>query len=156
MFGAASKMAGRLWTPMRYSSRFITYSPFLFRYTIPYRKLWWPRRGRPRRWYVHLSNLHSVDAGHSILNNASLPTVFSTSTVTYYPISWFSQRGTRWTRTSLHCTAMHLLKNLWAPSSGWKDLCSATLLLIGEFREVQHVWVKLSSSCEFVVFSMLS
>lgn len=49
---AASKMAGRSWIPMRYSSRFITYPQLLFRYTIPYRKYWWLRRGWPRRRYV--------------------------------------------------------------------------------------------------------
>lgn len=47
-----------------------------------------------------------------------------------------SQKGTRWIKTSLHCTVMHPLKNLWVPSSEWRDLCWATLLLIGEFGEV--------------------
>ena len=68
-----------------------------------------------------------------------------------------SQRGTRWIRTSLLCTVMHLLKNLWAPSLGWTDLCSATLLLIGEFREVQHVWGELCLlPASSFVFSLLS
>lgn len=98
-----------------------------------------------------MSNLHSVDAGHSVLNNASLPTVFYFNGY-QLPNILISQRDTRWIRTSLLCTVMRLLKNLWAPSLGWTDLCSATLLLIGEFREVQHVWGELSSSCEFVRF----
>lgn len=153
---AASKMAGRSWIPMRYSSRFITYCLFPFRYTVPYRKHWWPRRGRPRRWYVHLSNLHSVDAGHSVWTTHRLPRYFYFNGNSL-PNILISQRGTRWIRTRLHCTVMHLLKNLWVPSSGWRDLCSATLLLIGEFREVQHVWGKLCPlPASSFVFSLLS
>lgn len=48
-----------------------------------------------------------------------------------------SQKGTRWIKTSLHCTVMHQLKNLWAPSSEWSALCWATLSSIGEFDEVR-------------------
>lgn len=46
----------------RWGSRtiFITYSSFLFRYTISYNKYRWSRRRRPRGWCVSLSVLHCI------------------------------------------------------------------------------------------------
>ena len=80
---AASKMAGRSWIPMRYSSHFITYSSFFFRYTIPYRKCWWSRRRGPRWRYVQLTDLHSVsNAGHFVSSNGSI--AFNVNRITQY------------------------------------------------------------------------